>query len=92
MQLRGARAVIRIILLILMVYSFLTFLSVRQRLAEAQEALAGTRRAAEMLQRQNQALQSSIDSETEEEIMERLARDRLRLVRPEETETYQMGD
>ncbi len=81
MQLRGARAVIRIILMILMVYAFLTFLSVRERLTEAQEALAGTRSAAETLQRQNQALRSSIDTETEEETMERLARARLCLVR-----------
>jgi len=67
-------------------------LSVRGRLTAARAELEGTRKRAEMLQQQNQELRSSIDGESVEETMERLARERLGLVRPGDEETYRAGD
>ena len=83
---------IRLLVLVLMAYAFFTLLSVGGMLGEARRTLEESRLRAEELRREIAALQYDIDHAAEAEYIERLAREKLELVMPDETVIHYVGD
>ncbi len=92
MRLRRTRPVVRIIILALIVYAFITLLGVGRKLGRARELLEASGAAAAELQEENEALEFDMAHADEEETIERIAREKLGLVLPDDTILYDVGD
>lgn len=83
---------LRLVILALIAYSFLTLLSVRAQLARARRELTEQQTAVETLRAETEALRADVEHAGEAESIERIAREQLGLVYPEEIITYSTGD
>ena len=89
---RITQAALRLLILILIVYGSATLWSVSTSLAEAREQLKVQRVLTGTLQEENARLHLRLQATDEEEKMERIARQQLGLVSPDETVIYNVGD
>ncbi len=89
---RSTNTAIRALVLILTVYAFYTLWSVGVQLDRSRALLAESRREEAALETEIAALRGDLERMGEEETVERLAREKLGLVRPEEIVTYSLGD
>jgi len=92
MILGKTRPMLRLLVLLLTVYAFSTLLSVSGKLAAAGRALEERKQAAEELRQSLAALRYDMEQAGEQENIERLAREKLGLVMPDETVIYYAGD
>ena len=84
--------VIRVLVLTLTVYAFAAMWSVGTQLDRSRTLLAESRQEEAALEREIAELQYDLEHIGEEESIERLAREKLGLVRPDEIVTYDLGD
>ena len=89
---RITQAALRLLILILIVYGSATLWSVSESLAEAREQLNVQRVLTRTLQEENARLRLRLQETDEEEKLERIARQQLGLVSPDETVIYNVGD
>lgn len=92
MENRASQTLLRIFILFLIVYAFTTLLSAAATLTRARDALAAQQERIQTLREENAALQYDIDHARDEESIERLAREKLGLIRPSGAGLYDVGD
>ena len=89
---RNNQAALRLLILILIVYGSTTLWSVSTALAEARELLEIRQETARTLREENAQMALRVSEIGEEEKWERIARQQLGLVSPDETVIYNVGD
>jgi len=89
--LRKTQMALRLLILMLTVYGSCTMWTVGRELIAARELLAAQEERAQALREENAQLRLRLE-ETDEEEWERIARQQLGLVSPEDTVIYNVGD
>ena len=89
---RITKSALRLLILILIVYGSLMLRSVGASLTAARTQLEERRETVRCLREENAHLRRLVEETDKEEIWERIARQQLGLVSPEETVIYNVGD
>ncbi|MBR0039853.1 MAG: septum formation initiator family protein [Oscillospiraceae bacterium] len=77
--------IIRIVIAVTLLYALVRFVAVKSSLEEAENARRTLRSEVQVLREETAALEGALSSAPDEEEIEKLARERLGLVMPDET-------